>query len=148
MSIWTHVSGTIRLDSIRFNKEDTLTKRDFDKIFKVCTWHKWNKNCNMPLGSEGSIQYSLWTNPDLSHVASYQLTFRGDLRSYDNIDEIIEWWKSLTQKFKEIGHLMIREGVLEAHVEFDDKPTIMGFMDDKIYTIRDGKYEESTYDIF
>ena len=136
MSIWTHCSGVIRLDAVRYDKKDSLTKKDFNKIFIQSTWHKYNENCNMPQGDEGSIEYSLNISDDLDCVANaYVLTFTGDLRSYNNIDEIIEWWKSIPQLIENLQaetnkSCYIRDGSMVVYTEFSSEATLLGFVDD------------------
>lgn len=136
MSVWTHVSGTIRLDAFRLNMADSLTKDDFDKIFIQSTWDNYNENCNMPCGSEGSIEYSVKISDKLNHISnSYVLTFTGDLRRYDNIDEIVNWWKSIPSLIKklqdETGKICyIRDGSMIAYTEFTSEATLLGFVDD------------------
>lgn len=46
------------------------------------------------MGSEGSLQKSVWINPNDSHVARYTVSIFGDLRDCDSVDEIIEWFKN------------------------------------------------------
>lgn len=100
MSNWTHVAGIVRVDSFRglFGKEP-----DFVEIFgkellyddpEECfdDAHK-NPEKYLPLGSEGSLNMSLWINPDPSDVASYTVSIFGDLRDHHEPDEIIEWFK-------------------------------------------------------
>lgn len=142
MSLWTHMSGTLRLDSLKFEKEDTMNKSDFNKIFIVSTWEKWNRKCNVPCGSEGSIEYSLWINPNISQVPSYQLSFRGDLRDFSDTQAILDWWKSIPELLKKLPkHVWIREGIMECSNYLDDYPVICGFDGDLCYQVKDGKYE-------
>ena len=80
MSIWTHVSGLIRVDSLRFEKDADPT---LDKIYEILgkqisyneVWDEDIKS-HIPCGSEGSIQYQVITNPDLSAIAAYILKFQ------------------------------------------------------------------------
>ena len=59
MSTWTHVIGGIRLDSFAFQKTD---ESKLKKIFIQSTFSNWNKKCNMPCGSEGSVMYKIIKN--------------------------------------------------------------------------------------
>ena len=102
MSVWTHVAGVIRIDSIRIS-DDIF---DFDKVFgKEWTFDDmWddepsykefevNPDAFMPSGSEGSLNKSVWINPDRNCMSAYTITVFGDLRDYDDPDAIISWFK-------------------------------------------------------
>lgn len=116
MSNWTHVAGVIRIDSIR-----CLEQFDFEKHFgKACKWKDpldvWNdadKNPEkyLPMGSEGSLEMSTWTNSDTGCLAAYTVSIFGDLRDHDSPDEIIEWFK---QKCK---GLIIRQATITVENE-------------------------------
>ena len=99
MSNWTHVAGIIRVDYIKWD-EDT-PELDFDKLIgKEC--HDYDAFVDadkhpelyLPMGSEGSLQKSVWINPDDSCCPRYVVSIFGDLRDHDSADEIIEWFKS------------------------------------------------------
>ena len=99
MSNWTHVAGIIRVDYIKWD-EDT-PELDFDKLIgKEC--HDYDAFVDadkhpelyLPMGSEGSLQKSVWTNPDDSCCPRYVVSIFGDLRDHDSVDEIIEWFKN------------------------------------------------------
>lgn len=103
MSQWTHVNGSIRIDGI----PGMMPEPDFGVIK---TWEDGDfDEATVPCGSEGSLQYKttvvgeglVWLNTQIW----------GDLRDYDNVDEIIEWIESSTQ------NSMIRSGIIEIGVE-------------------------------
>ena len=116
MSNWTHVAGVIRVDSIR-----CLEQLDIEKHFgKACKWKDsldvWkdadqNPEKYLPMGSEGSLEMSIWTNPDTGCLAAYTVSIFGDLRDHDSPDEIIEWFK---QKCK---GLLIRQATITVENE-------------------------------
>lgn len=101
MSIWTHVAGVMRVDYIKW--EDT-PELDFDKLLgKECLWGSdyevfedadKHPELYLPMGSEGSLQKSVWINPIDSHVDRYTVSIFGDLRDHFSCDEIIEWFKN------------------------------------------------------
>lgn len=136
MSIWTHCSGVIRFDAVRFNIYDCLTREDFDKIFITSSYNNPNPNCNMPCGSEGSIKYSLQINYDFKNVSNaYVLTFTGDLRSYNNIEEIKSWWYNIknlvnTLKTETKKPIWIRDGSMVVKQEYTKKALLLGFCGD------------------
>ena len=100
MSNWTHVAGIIRVDSIR---DEGMGKVDFDEILgKECLWgfpsEVWkdadeNPDKYLPMGSEGSLQKSIWENPNKNCIASYTISIFGDLRDHNSTSDIIEWFK-------------------------------------------------------
>lgn len=95
MSNWTHVAGIIRANGI--------AELDFDEIIgKECLWESPEKAWNdaeanpdkyLPMGSEGSLEKSIWINPDGNCLARYTISIFGDLRDHDSTSEIIEWFK-------------------------------------------------------
>lgn len=119
MSNWTHVAGIIRVDRIRV--DDDAEELDFDEILgKECLWDSsrkvWddaskNPDKYMPMGSEGSLQKSVWVNPNKGHVASYTVSIFGDLRDHDSISEIIDWF------IKKCNLLWVRNAVITVENE-------------------------------
>ena len=113
MSIWTHVAGVIRVDAIR----GLLPTPDFDKIFIKSLWGDTNMDCNMPMGSEGSLDYRVIENPDKDSIAAYTVVIFGDLRDVgaDDIPDIKEWWEHTLTQFD-----MVRQAVLQIQPENGD----------------------------
>lgn len=105
MSVWTHVAGVIRVDDIRM--KDNLP--DFDKLIgKECLfessiniWRDMENNPNdyMPCGSEGTLQKSVWINPEKSDMAAYTISIFGDLRDYEEPQPIIDWFIKVCDRF-------------------------------------------------
>ena len=116
MSTWTHVIGGIRLDCFAFQKTD---ESKLKKIFIQSTFYNWNKKCNMPCGSEGSIRYKIIRNEDESCLNVCQIALWGDLRDYDS-DRIKKefkiWLESVKNKLNKEGFL-IRQLILTAECE-------------------------------
>ena len=125
MSNWTHVAGIIRVDRIRV--DDDAEELDFDEILgKEClsdspskVWDDALKNPDkyMPMGSEGSLQKSVWENPDRGCVDSYTVSIFGDLRDHDSISEIIDWF------IKKCNLLWIRNAVITVENELHGTKT-------------------------
>lgn len=100
MSVWTHVAGIIRVDGIRRDDTDEI---DFDAIIgKQCLWESpkevWedaeaNPDKYLPMGSEGSLQKSVWENPNKNCLDQYTISIFGDLRDHYSTSDIIEWFK-------------------------------------------------------
>ena len=98
MSIWTHVCGAVRVDDIRPISGGSLAK----------TLYQWQ--VMVPTGSEGDLNVSGWENPSVSSLASYTITIHGDLRDYDDTQEIVAWLNKNSEKF-------IRQGCVQIAVE-------------------------------
>ena len=126
MSNWTHVAGIMRVDYIKL--EDT-PELDFDKLLgKECLWSSdyevfedadKHPELYLPMGSEGSLQKSVWINPNDSHIARYTVSIFGDLRDHDSADEIIEWFKNkckLIDNYDEAGSY-IRQATITVYNE-------------------------------
>lgn len=105
MSNWTHVAGIIRIDDFRF--EDKIP--DFDELIGKelhfeDSFVKWDDAYQypekyLPLGSEGSLEKSVWINPNKGSVAAYTVSIFGDLRDHDDPREIVEWFRKICDKF-------------------------------------------------
>ena len=118
MSVWTHVAGIIRVDDIRFDNYSP----NFDKIVgKEClfessenTWRDMQNNPNdyMPYGSEGTLQKSVWIDPDKSSMAAYTISVFGDLRDYEEPQPIIDWFIKVCDRFE-----WIRQAVITVETE-------------------------------
>ena len=111
MSIWTHVAGIIRVDSIR-----EIEELDFTEIFgKELEYDDSNfgdaenhPDQYLPFGSEGSLKMIIWDNPNKHQMAAYTVSIFGDLRDYDEPEKIIEWFKNKCSK------LLVRDAVITA----------------------------------
>ena len=108
MSIWTHINGNIRVNGL-----DGLTKDvNIKEILGEIVNYESNKvETTLPCGSEGSLEYLIWNNPDKGSIIRNNISIFGDLRDYDNSDEIEKWFKEVCSK------LWIRNAVLEVEIE-------------------------------
>jgi len=100
MSIWTHVNGNIRFDGFEYNFLPQI--HDYE----------------LPCGSEGPLEYHYQITGTGFVLAN--LTVWGDLRDYDNVDEIIQWIKEITK------NRIIRSGLFEIVVE-GQEPIILWY---------------------
>ena len=109
MSIWTHVCGCIRVDAMRSSKIDDVREIEniTEKLGKIVLPLSKDKNTTLPCGSEGSIEYRIISNEDLSNIAAYNIPIWGDLRDYDSVDEIEKWFRDVCSK------LDVRDAVIE-----------------------------------
>lgn len=111
MSQWTHVAATIRFDALRFagmGAPDLGKSCDFESDQGA-----WDV-CDVPCGSEGSLQTHLWTNPKDHDLAAYTATIWGDLRDYSSVDEVLDYLDRIC------AGQMVRQGVAEIAVEYRD----------------------------
>ena len=121
MSIWTHVVGCIRVDGVKSMGSHT------DHVERIlgpqCTYDKWNDESTLPKGSEGGLQYRVIEYDDgLPWVA---VPVWGDLRDYDDLDEIAAWFKKTLADIQTMGRssfMLIRDAVL--YVECEDGRSI------------------------
>ncbi len=132
MSQRTHVAGIIRLDSIgaqvvryMYTGKDNELKNNVHRALGN-TWKYSDdvdtiKNCTVPQGSEGSIQYRVDTEypaDEDSHSLSWGFVYIwGDLRDFgtEGISKIENWFKNSLQTLSEpkidkpIEHMTDRE---------------------------------------
>lgn len=105
MSNWTHVAAIARIDHAKFLLKDFQdSELDFTHIFgKELNWNAsiedWiyaeeHKDEYLPLGSEGTLQMSVWCNPEEYSLARYTVSIFGDLRDHESATEIIDWFKT------------------------------------------------------
>lgn len=125
MSIWTHVNGNIRIDSINRG----LTEEIQQTLGKIITFEDSDYTTNLPCGSEGSIEYKIWENPDVSDLTAYSISIFGDLRDYENTEEIKNWFIKILKDF------CIRDAILTITVE--ENNTIILIYDEEIETIKE-----------
>ena len=128
MSTWTHINGSIRIDGIPSIQPEIATKEAVQKrIGNTCDFDSdeisWDK-CTVPCGSEGSVQYEVIRAGDGLMV--WTVCIWGDLRDYDNTDEVAGWFDKIT---KDSG-IMIRQAVLEVRVE-GGEAVILQYKEDK-----------------
>jgi len=124
MSQWTHVNGSIRIDHLKVMSDYT----DLNSKFKTCGFTddeiEW-KECNVPCGSEGSIQVNIWENPEDHHLAAYTVNFWGDLRDYDNEQELVDWFTKIIKSH------MIRDAVMSIRIEYQSYSVYVSQYDEK-----------------
>ncbi len=121
MSNWTHVAAVARIDAIPFIDGDVP---NFEKVFgKTLLWESpievWDEADEhperfMPLGSEGSLQMTVWENPDKCCADQYVVTIFGDLRGHERPQDVVDWFK---EKLKIIGN-KVRNATITATSEY------------------------------
>lgn len=159
MSVWTHVTGTIRVDGIAFHlglendneisinppldlgvqtiREEyphNATKKEMDAYYKRAeeNW-KASQDSGIPMGSEGSLHWE-W----VPNMGMYVIS--GDLRDYETAEPIYEWLKELKTKFDN-SQLFLRQIAVQVDVE-GKTPVFIGLeYDEKLQEERLVKYE-------
>lgn len=118
MSVWSHVAAVFRIDAFRV---DGFPLPNFENVFgKPCTYNSpdyvWDDCENhpeeyLPCGSEGSLEMSVWEDPDIHSLAAYTVTVFGDLRDYSDLKAIKKWFFDCCSKAN------IRQAVITAECE-------------------------------
>lgn len=127
MSIWTHVSGCIRVDAFRMQMPDPCSFAGaLGLVDPIAADKKLRKKIEdamgpLPLGSEGPLEYKIIENPDRAMLAAYVVPFWGDLRDFDASDlpTLQDWFKGACKK---LG--TVRGAVLFAEVETGERMTL------------------------
>lgn len=129
MSQWTHINGSIRIDDYvpgerreEFRKyiEKLLGKQyDFEDLLAL---EDRDPETILPLGSEGSIKYTIWENPNDCHVNYMTVNIFGDLRNFGlpEIPGVIKWFKNI------LMNIDFRSAILEIDVEYGPKIILLG----------------------
>lgn len=136
MSIWTHITGCIRVDDMKMILQPN-NKTDFSKIFVRNTWYHPNDNGNLLTGSEGSIDVEfIDRNDDESSSYMRTVAFFGDLRDFTQEDcqTIKDWWYNIPMQLGK--GCSIRQAVLNVEPE-DGESFLLTEKDMKIYEIDD-----------
>lgn len=115
MSQWTHLAGIIRLDSPGANIVRLPTRDKNEKIKaavvkalgNTCDYDSdteaWDR-CNVPCGSEGSLQYKVFPDSDRDeHAANWgYISIWADLRDFgaEDVPTIQEWFQKSLKRLK------------------------------------------------
>jgi len=132
MSQWTHVCGCIRYDALRMDGMPYSTIEDIKKLVGNTVSFddpekKWDK-CNVPCGSEGSIQFVFWSNPSPNSLSAFTVAVFGDLRNFgkDDVPKIREWFNKVTTG----KGVMVRNAIVEICVEYEKEPIILRYLNE------------------
>ena len=108
MSQWTHINASIRFDTLMGMGEPTR-----EELGEPCYFENMEKcGDKLPYGSEGSLDYRIIQRTDCENcMASHAVVFFGDLRDYDDVEEIMEYFNNITKD------KIIRSGIIEIEVE-------------------------------
>lgn len=79
----------------------------------------------LPIGSEGTLEMSIWHNPDGGCLASTTVSVFGDLRDYggDDIEKLKQWFNECCEAF------VTRQAVMHVIDEYASEPLIVQYME-------------------
>lgn len=111
MSVWTHVAGIIRLDSlgavILRGSPEEINRRVKEAIVKTLGQTSSldspsDQPCTVPTGSEGSLQYEVSHTGGEHELAWGHVSIWGDLRDFEEEDvvELKAWWERILTKLQ------------------------------------------------
>ncbi len=116
MSTWTHVIGAIRIDAIPSISKNCTVKDIKKLIGPTNLFGEDNEDSVLPAGSEGTLQYSV--EEYYTGLPWIVIAIWGDLRDYDDVEEIDRWWIKLQKDIvNKISTASVRDGVLHVQVE-------------------------------
>ncbi len=125
MSQWTHVAAIFRLDSFGTISDESIYKGFGKEVTwnNLCNYDELDDTKTLPMGSEGTLEMSIWHNPDKSCMASTTVSVFGDLRDYggSDIDKLKEWFNECCEKF------LVRQAVMHVIDEYANKPLVVQY---------------------
>jgi hypothetical protein len=134
MSKWTHVAGIVRYDAMPEGDKEgvaiavmngnplvlhtvkVLMRPDESELAFANPYDLLSKS-KIPTGFEGPIKYAIVENSDKQNLDRYAVTIWGDLRNYDNVEEIFDWFADITLDYvvRSATLLVEVEGETDAH---------------------------------
>ena len=99
MSIWTHVTGVIRLETGLKLDDDDIENLIGKRILyrapqKLKDEYKEHSERFIPKGSNSSLNFHVYNHDNKYELPSCIISIFGDLEDYSDTDAIIEWFKS------------------------------------------------------
>ena len=124
--MWIHVAAVVRIDSF-----GAVSDGQIEDIFgKQCLWaddkEVWEHMTDFPeqyllMGSEGSLQLSVWHNPVETDMPSTVVTIFGDLRDVYDPNEAVNWFKQKCELCD--TQLIIRQAIISVTNGFEPAVT-------------------------
>lgn len=144
MSIWAHANGVIMLDGIFFEDEDyekdinILKKKILGEVISYGDIVDADALAYMSYGSEGSLDYNIVECSGYTNIV-----ICGNLRDYDELDKLKDWYINILNKIEKDTSFYIREHVFQARIEYGEqviifKPHDKDGLNDKLYKIKKG----------
>ena len=135
MSQWTHINATFRLDSFAGTKADVikiigkpyLPYRDLNGTIDRDLIETRMNRCKLPCGSEGSLEYIIWENPEKSSLAKFTVCIFGDLRDFgdeEDYNNVIKWFDNLCGEFMS-NALPVRQASCDIEIEFKKQSILL-----------------------
>lgn len=124
MSRWTHINASFRLDSIKKILDEEI-ECVFGKAITFKDMYDYEADGTskvLPMGSEGSLEMSIWHNPDRSFLSSTTVSVFGDLRDFgdeQDIEGLKLWFNDCCEQFR------VRQAFMQIEDEWSDKPIIL-----------------------
>ena len=121
---------TLKATTVCFNA--ICLDEDIYKVFgKEVTWndlYDYDESDNtktLPMGSEGTLEMSIWHNSDKGCMASTTVSIFGDLRDYggSDIDKLKEWFNDCC------GQFIVRQAVMHVIDEYADEPLVVQYVE-------------------
>lgn len=115
MSVWTHVAGVIRVDTITRTDAPSLGNTAFFED-DLSIWDK----VDVPWGSEGSIHIENFCDKTETSIARYHYHIWGDLRDFDNenvMEQFPTFLNRIVIRLKE-KNAWIRQAIIQCEVEY------------------------------
>ena len=143
MSQWTHVAGTIRLDSIFHQNFERRVRLAFDT--PVSYEDMGRTETRVPMGSEGSIQYAVtrsgYEKENTISATCCVLSMWGDLRDRgdDLVPDVCEWIKEALERLPD---MYVRQLVIQVEIEFGNTYIIRMVNDELDVQVLNDKTEE------
>lgn len=117
MSQWTHVAGCIRIDDLESIMYGTSAMSRIAEAFRVYP---------LPEGSEGPIQVKIVETREHESALSWGLAYVwGDLRDYDDAQEVFAWAKDVCAQLFE-NRSFVRQCAIVVDIEFGARYIIHG----------------------
>jgi hypothetical protein len=115
MSQWTHVAGVVRLDALRLDDGYKRPQLGREIHWGETEYARPNDEFSVPEGSEGCLYVACHEDPDRKSLSSYTITVFGDLRDYDNEQEVVDYFNKLANPGISVGY--VRQAIFTVDVE-------------------------------
>lgn len=128
-----------------FDATDNMTPEQKDNYYKLRRdqWEAAEKS-GIPMGSEGSLEWSWIGLKDSSSVCRGHYVITGDLRDYDSAEPIFQWVKKIVAELK-VKNYWIRQMAIHVDVE-GELPIFIGMKDEEVVMYKTAKNSSLIYE--
>ena len=110
MSTWTYLKGNIFLYKVY--EEKYILKEIKEILGKIITNENLEEDdTTLPLGSEGSLKYQIFEGDN-----NIEIIFTGNLRDYDDLENIKKWVKIIVEKLKKLKGISVEDFFFKVYV--------------------------------